>query len=192
MGILGTAICSLISYITLFEKPHAVKTVVAVLSFDGDIPGQIAEVIRGNDGMHDFGRLDYLHHGGDKRGNVVLTLLATILGASHVAAWNFSFPTRVDKIMWRVNSVITCVLLIGSWITLALVYFVGISVRCVCRTRHIIWDRASDTFMKGLLALIILLYVVPRMILAVLMIRLLFHIPPGAFKTSWADNLPDI
>lgn len=192
MGVLGTAVCSLVSYITLFQKPYAVKTVVAVLSVDGDIPGQIVDVLRENNEIRDSHRTGYSHRGRDTLATVVFTLLATVLGAFHVAAWNFSFPTELDKVMWRVNSVITCALMASVWILIALFRFVFVPVQHIFDTSHINWDQAIDAFMEVLFAPIFLLYVVSRMILAVLVIRFLFHIPPGAFQTSWADNLPHI
>lgn len=192
MSIFGTAVCSLVSYITLFEKPHAVKTAIAVLSFDGDMPSQIADVIQKNNNMGDHHDTDYSHRPSATLGYVVFTLLATVLGACHVAAWNFSFPTELDKIMWRVNSVNICALVIGSCLACALVDFVEVLVQCVFHEWHIRWHPGRDAFLKRVIALIFFLYAVTRVILAVLMVRFLFHIPPGAFKTSWADIIPHI
>jgi hypothetical protein len=191
MSIFGTAVCSLVSYVTHFEKPHAVKTAIAVLSFDGDIPSQIADVIQETDTHSSPNASDSLRFD-EALAFVVCALLATVLGAFHVAAWDFFFPTEIDRMMWRVSSVITCALPLGLWIVLFLFGFVALLVEGVLSVLRINWDAERDMFMKALVALVFLLYSIPRMILAVLMIRFLFYIPPGAFKTGWADNIPHI
>jgi len=54
-------------------------------------------------------------------------------------------------------------------------------------------DESHETDpMTWMTVLAILLYTISRMILAVLMIRFLFYIPPEAFLTSRAGNLPHI
>jgi hypothetical protein len=36
--------------------------------------------------------------------SVWLTLAVMVFGAIHLAAWNFSFPSKVERIMWRMSS----------------------------------------------------------------------------------------
>ncbi|SPQ23313.1 8b44b121-b50f-46f8-bd44-054ad29b38bc [Thermothielavioides terrestris] len=39
----------------------------------------------------------------------VLTFLTVSFGAIHLAAWNFSFPSRVEQILWRVSTIVAMV-----------------------------------------------------------------------------------
>jgi len=119
MSILGTAKCSLLSYFTIFGKPHTVKTATVVLSFDNDIPIPIINIIQ-SDGRLRGSRGTIKNRSSEGSGLSVVpiaifTLLATILGAFHVAARSFAFPSVADKIVWRVNSLITCAVVFGAY-----------------------------------------------------------------------------
>lgn len=53
MGIMGTAVCSLISYSMISQKPHAVKTATVVLTYKGDTPNHIANIIASDGKIRD-------------------------------------------------------------------------------------------------------------------------------------------
>lgn len=87
---LAHAFCAFVTYILWWHKPFNIHEPI-VLKFDF-VVGKNAKIDDAND-------------------NVVfssLTLFAIIFGATHVAAWNSSFPTAVERIMWRCAGLIVC------------------------------------------------------------------------------------
>lgn len=195
ISILGTAVCSLISYFALFEKPRNIETTVAVISFKGTIPNHITEILQSDDHMRRLrGTIFNEPHSENLPGTTAIlsfVLLATVLGAFHIAAWNFAFPTTTDRLIWRVNSVLTCALVLA--IFSAMIIFALFRGEYLCfPLSHIDWEYVSPKFHYGLRVLTMSMYIISRMILAVLMIRFLFYITPETFLASWADNLPHI
>jgi hypothetical protein len=200
MSILGTAICSLLSYLMLLRKPHAVKTATVLLSFDGDMPSHIAEIVETDSDMRGSrGTIKNTQRPSGPPGRksalwvplFTFTLLSAILGAFHIAAWNFTFPTETDKLIWRVNSIITCAVIPGVVAVVCIALLIDKALKVV--PRMLGWGSDwHDTLTGFTSGLGILLYIISRGILTVEMIRCLFYIPPEAFLTTWADNVPHI
>lgn len=197
MGTMGTAVCSLVSYSMLFQKPHAVKIAVVVLSFDGEVPSHVAEIIAGDaERRRRQGTISNTNTPALPPGKALpvftegglFALLAAILGAFHIAAWNFAFPTESDKLIWRANSIITSVLVVGFLVMKIIGWIVS---RLIMSRLGLVIDN-SEALGDALAGFASLIYIVSRAILAVEMIRFLLYIPPGAFLTTWADNIPHI
>jgi hypothetical protein len=200
MSILGTAICSLLSYFMLLRKPHAVKTATVLLSFDGDMPGHIALIVDSDSdkrGSRGTTKNTQRPSGPPGRKSALwvplfaFTLLSAVLGAFHVAAWDFAFPTETDRLIWRVNSIVTCALIAGVVAVVCITLLIDKALTAV--PRMLGWDSDwHDTFIGFASGLGTLLYIISRGVLTVEMIRCLFYIPSGAFLTTWADNVPHI
>ena len=99
-------------------------------------------------------------------------------GAIHCIAWDFSFPTHAELLMWRVSCVaitavpiyIPLVLPLGSWLTdldSTVLYFIPLS--------------------GGIL------YIVARAVTLVLAFTSLRDLPPGAYETvHWTTFIPHV
>ena len=99
-------------------------------------------------------------------------------GAIHCIAWDFSFPTHAELLMWRVSCVaitavpiyIPLVLPLGSWLTdldSTVLYFIPLS--------------------GGIL------YIVARAVTLVLAFTSLRDLPPGAYETMhWTTFIPHV
>lgn len=104
---------------------------------------------------------------------------AVILGVCHCLAWNFEFPTHIERILWRIASVsITGIM--------PIFYFLW------CLLSH--WsDKLNPHFEHFKLPLSWLsytFYIVARLYLLVAPFRELFFLPPRVFIATWSALFP--
>ena len=107
-----------------------------------------------------------------------------LLGGLHLIAWSFHFPTKAEKIAWRVASL---VLVAGP-----LVFF----------TAHAIFKLVSGLVGRNMLNdyvnqfmadVLVVLGVVARMLLVALMLASLRSLPPSAYHTvPWTGYIPHL
>ncbi|KIK61493.1 hypothetical protein GYMLUDRAFT_166351 [Collybiopsis luxurians FD-317 M1] len=104
---------------------------------------------------------------------------AILFGAIHCAAWTFAFPSAVERVCWRIASVIvTCV-------PLYMIFAVWNHMR-----RHS-FESESTVHYIGLVVSIA--YVLARLALIVLPLLALQDLPPLAFETvEWISFVPHI
>ncbi|PVH80741.1 hypothetical protein DL98DRAFT_515134 [Cadophora sp. DSE1049] len=104
-----------------------------------------------------------------------LILGSSIFGGIHCAAWNFSFPTGVERLLWRVTSCY-CVAYIFIWYGL----FVSSTLLGAPWFRR--WSvRAAAS-----------LYVLARFYLLVEVFRALAFLPPDAYTSTWSSSIPHV
>lgn len=104
---------------------------------------------------------------------LALTGTGLLLGAVHLAAWNFDFPTNAERILWRTNSLVVM-------FAPLLFTIVGIVLGRTGELRDLLWFS------------VIVVYVLARVSLLVESIRLLYFLPPEAFRSTWAGNAPHV
>ncbi|KUJ06827.1 uncharacterized protein LY89DRAFT_661410 [Mollisia scopiformis] len=102
-----------------------------------------------------------------------------VFGSLHCAAWNFDFPTPVERLLWRICSVITA----G---TLPLYY--GVLLYDI-HIKSLAIQRLPLVTIEVVLALG---YVMARLFLIVEVFRSLFFLPPSAFITTWSSQAPHV
>ena len=112
---------------------------------------------------------------------VCCLVLSISPGAIHIADWNFAFPTAVDTWLWRSSSIAST----GAGPAMLFIYLVVAMLNDVK-------DKIT-VYIRGLILVLGLTYAAARVIIVVLMIRLLFYLPPDAFQaTSWSMSIPHI
>lgn len=118
-----------------------------------------------------------------------------IFGAIHIAAWNFDFPTPIEREIWRIASILAvCIPPFAVLPHLALVwadkvsYFQGgiqsytrIDRRTVLALGFLAWGFAF-----------LMAYIVARLFLMVETFRSLGFLPPTAFVATWVSNIPSV
>jgi hypothetical protein len=140
------------------------------------VPEGILEAVNGND-------------------ESITVLLGTIIGGAvfggvHCIAWNFSFPTMTERLLWRIASILTTTLPMVSmpfnfyWLRLhgwssSIVKDIPVEVSQTSR------------FLVGtpLLALIAV-YIIARLFIMVEIFRSLLYLPPEAFADTWSGSFP--
>lgn len=101
---------------------------------------------------------------------------AVIFGSIHFFAWNFSFPTTIERDMWRASSIIMTALPPLGTIFVRFLHFEGFP------------QDAVDIAGRG----VSLLYGCARLLVCIEIFRSLIHLEPGVFMTTWTRNIPHI
>jgi hypothetical protein len=136
---------------------------------------------------------DAIHHGRDDRqlrlASSIVALGGVIFGGLHCLAWNSTFPTYAESVLWRVCAIATTVLPLTS----AMIYGSTKVLDIFSPKRRLYeidgaprmnlwWKRASVGFL--------LLYILVRLCLIVEMFRTLFYLPPDVYTNTWASEIP--
>ena len=109
----------------------------------------------------------------------------SLFGAVHFSAWNFEFPTMVEKIMWRVSCII-------------LVLMPPVSIFIYWMTLHIArrWgttDNKVNKLFKPLEYMFVPFYFFARVFLLIEVFRSLAYLPPSAFQeVEWPSAIPHV
>lgn len=114
-----------------------------------------------------------------------LILGGTIFGAIHVAAWDFVFPTLVEMKLWGAASIVCTTVPLFIVSTMIVIH---LTIEIV-ETKHLI--RIVYGLLLGLLFTVLwVLYFAARLFLLVEIFRSLCFLPPSAYITTWATNVP--
>jgi hypothetical protein len=110
---------------------------------------------------------------------VVEMIVAMVFGGIHCIAWSFSFPTRIEQILWRVSSIAT------------------VSTPFLILVLALVFDLLDlgvpEIFTLFLLILSPLIYVLSRLVLLILSFISLRSLPPSAFYTvRWTTFIPHV
>ena len=110
-----------------------------------------------------------------------------IFGGIHVAAWNFTFPTPVERLLWRISATyLVSIPLVGVFIY----WFVQHFTR---RSQTEETDNKADKVLRPIGRVAIPLYLLARMCLLVEVFRCLAFPPPSTFETvGWPSLIPHI
>lgn len=115
-----------------------------------------------------------------------LLIGSLIFGAIHITAWNFDFPTSMERMIWRVTS-IYCT-------SSGFLFIIMVVCSGILRNFRIISDgvplnKNIDRFFR----LICFGYLVARLFMIVEIFRTLFFLPPSAYIATWASsNVPHV
>jgi hypothetical protein len=104
---------------------------------------------------------------------------AVILGLCHCLAWNFEFPTPIERVLWRIaSSSITGIMPTFYFLWFLLSYW----------SNHL--KSTYYHFRIPLTWLSYTIYTVARLYLLVAPFRELFFLPPEAFIATWSVSFP--
>ena len=113
---------------------------------------------------------------------LVAGIITSIFGALHCIAWQFSFPSVQEQMLWRASSIITTAIPV----LLASLFIYDF--------KH---QPAFGSTWMGLIAALVgifllVLFLAARLFILVEVFRSLGFQPPGAFQSTWTANLPHI
>ena len=122
------AVCAVVTYCFSWNKPQDVKTATTILiprrlsdKEERDImalqPEELLVLLAGTATETRGAQFKRIHNGCIELSDSIvqpvsvwLTLAVMVFGAIHLAAWNFAFPSKVERIMWRMSSTAITVL----------------------------------------------------------------------------------
>jgi hypothetical protein len=127
---------------------------------------------------------------------VMVLALPLVYGSVHLAAWNFEFPTHVEKIMWKV----ACVLVAGGIPGLALTFFLrgiveklGTWVLSRFSRLHGLFSGVVEFCSAVLTGVIATLYFGARVFIIIESFISVRKLPLGVYITvDWADYIPHL
>ncbi|KAL6713168.1 hypothetical protein ACLMJK_009289 [Lecanora helva] len=187
---LAFAVCTLVMYVLLWFKPQDMRTPLYIkacrrfnakecveLASKGPIELCVSDFHQGisNSSIHSPFIVLALGSG----------VGSLIFGGVHCAAWNLSFPTTTERLLWRVASVATAVLpLIGVGN--------GTILHSLIAKMSMRWTTKYDACLAWSQHTLGLLYVLARLYITVEIFLSLRFLDPGVYSTRWVDNLPHI
>lgn len=183
---LAYATSALVIYVLLWEKPQVVRfmgKVVAERFAEGDEVCRLADLGPGYFGppRKSVWMNSTANKFVDSRQSIYYSVLgAIVFGSVHLFAWNFTFPTPVERLTWRVCSSLT----IGLPF---LILLTGLALNIIDEKIYVP-TLLFDFFLGG----IFFIYVLARLFIMVEVFRSLGFLPVDAFRATWATNVPHI
>lgn len=107
------------------------------------------------------------------------TIAGIIFGGIHCAAWNYDFPTPVERLLWRIASV---------WTATILPVFYSLLLADI----HFRYLSFLQRILPALEFILAFAYFVARLYLLVEVFRSLFFLPPSAFVNTWTSHIPHV
>lgn len=120
---------------------------------------------------------------------------AVIFGAPQLAAWYFVFPTPVERVLWRIAAIMTVFLPpMGTLIVIAYRQLYNHVAKHSIKVGEPPGDFQARCLksVSKLILVFALPYLLARLYIFVEVFRCLCYLPPEAFLTTWATNVPHI
>ena len=208
ISVIAFAACTVLTYAFSWSKPQNVT--VANLASDRTIPREQIKAVENKNHGASWSQNLFLERNMDifkpipndaefdlLPGSKILTLMdfgvavaGTIFGAVHLIAWNFHFPSYVEHLLWKIACVYLAAALpfcyINAFIFEKLGWLEGTFENSGALSSEMEW------FMKVVVSLPILSYILARLCLMVLIFRCLFFLDPETFITTWAREVPHL
>ncbi|KAF8860663.1 hypothetical protein BDZ45DRAFT_304592 [Acephala macrosclerotiorum] len=106
-----------------------------------------------------------------------------VFGSIHIVAWNFIFPTIIERTLWRIAS-IQCTTIPLAFLV---VIFLGAYVDNQMPDQEII-----PVVLGIILFILAIVYIAARLFLLVEIFRTLCFLPPSAYMATWTTNIPHV
>ena len=109
----------------------------------------------------------------------------TLFGTIHFIAWNFEFPTPIERILWRMS----CCVLISIPLLGTAMYFMTIhNARRDSET-----DTKTNALLRPFITICVVMYLLARLYLMTEVFRSLAYAPPSTFhEIIWPSAIPHI
>jgi hypothetical protein len=200
----GFAALTFLTYLLWWEKPQAVRSVTelslsetapdfeALAEFLNDRRFGINDMVVVVDGatrkLKDNEPMPNQTISFDKNFDITFilgfVLGGIILGCVESTAWKFDFPTSIELLLWRISSL----LIIAAFPLLYTIAATILWLTSAWKGMYIIIDRVLKV--AGYITLAIFSFT--RLFILFETLYSLFHLPPGAFISTWSSNIPHI
>nr|OQO22422.1 hypothetical protein B0A51_13240 [Rachicladosporium sp. CCFEE 5018] len=169
--------CSIFTYSLYLYKPQGATIVAMVAHCDTKLPEPLSLVLKGElvstrtSILQPIGNGDHPPGVAGGLGAELMLLTSALFGAVHLAAWDSTFPSTIERWIWRVAAMITMLALAPAWL----------------------WSSLDDTGTRDKSTMLIMpmvVYPLARLVLIVEMFRSLAYLPPDAFIATWTSNVP--
>lgn len=199
LAVIAFSTCALLIYILNWSKPKGVSIPFTILSYEGPIPTPLLEFMNKDLDRSSMLNIilnkpsasltsgapipnDTIYPSPDEEEAWLIGFEfgSIVFGCIHVAAWNFTFPTHLEQILWWSTSIwCTVFVLIYTLIPYCGMICCG-DFRRIATPRKLAWGAAPLFF----------LYALARCFLMVEIFRSLCFLPPDAFIATVMENVP--
>jgi hypothetical protein len=182
---LAFAVTSIITYALLYSRPKDVKTIREVCAIRYPTPAELAQLAAlGPDSLFtsrsDISISNTSSH--SRTGNDFTSCAAAMLvvfGGIHLLAWNYEFPTQVERRFWQASAIVTLA-------TLPLMVLVLVITEITWFASHF---GNLHLYVNVVLTVV---FIAARLFILVEVVRSLAFQPPETFRTTWAANVPHV
>lgn len=216
---LAIVACTLVEYILWWKKPFDVHTPI-IINLATVYTGHILEpghLLQENEILMCKRSSDVDQLASNRRPNLnpftlwnvdrayFMIFVALVFGACHLIAWNWSFPSRAEQMLWRIAS-IACAVLPAIFCTIQVLRGPGPETgrtqrRSRSKTTKNVFHTPHKQVYEGaqtnqhaigfILGLLILFYILCRLYLLVEIFAGLRSMPQGVYATiQWSQYLP--
>lgn len=193
VSVIAFAVCAFLIYACHWSSPKDVSVPITFLQWGGPIPPTITNIITSANTDYisasskaEIGQKPFSNHyptvNLDSRHATAVVLGAFFFGAPHIFAWNFTFPTPTERIIWRAASLYCS--LIGLIVLLVVLLLVVLDTLLGSS------DRRDSIAFNILLYGMVGIYILARLFMIVEMFRTLLFLPPDAYIATWTANVP--
>lgn len=187
---IAIAACSIITYLMQLFRPRDVSTPTTIHAQRGPTLAELKKIALVGPAYAWRGRPYYAMPNNAANKNLAApgTIIGgVVVGAIHVAAWNFEFPTEIERDLWRAASLVTAVFPIAVPLLGALVDFFLFPSPSAKPYEPLdsVWSRTG-------LAVSVIVYVVSRLFLIVESLRCLYFLSPAVYTSTLASEVPHV
>ena len=196
IGTIAIATCMLWIHIALWHKPQNASTAIILPALRLPTPSEMREIASASKttpagefelrhGVHAVWRLRvmYMGTGYGPVGDLFVVLTGVVLGAIHLFAWGYEFPSSMESTMWKIAAGVATGFPLVVYVPLNFIGRVGVD-----KTTY-----SMLTINPGWYAVCLAVaapYLLARTYLMVEMVRSLYFLPPSAFRATWANEAP--
>jgi hypothetical protein len=200
ISVIAFSVCALLIYLCYWSSPKDVSVPITFLHWEGPIPPTITRVImevierrdpdlvnessKDNKGQTPFSN-DFRYSSRASSSILPLTFAFGVLlfGAPHLLAWNLTFPTPIERVIWRVASLYCSLLGLVLYSTDKLLRSLHTYISISRRKR---WETTV-----GFVEFVSIAgYVLARLFLIVETFRTILFLPPSAYIATWTSSVP--
>jgi len=185
------SVCSVVTYALIWHKPKDVEVRMSLKASRFPTVDEIIQLaargpirwfLSGKNLIRMHENVIHCQPRGSLRYNDLQMFLGSgagslLFGSLHLLAWNFAFPTSIEKLLWRVAAIVT------TTIPTMFIFIMAINRRPEVGTG--VAARTCTYFAVITLTL-------ARLFLTVEVIRSLLFLPPRTFIATWSSNIPHI
>ena len=207
LAVTAFSFCAIITYLLLLKKPQGVQVPTRPVNCtqavhhdpDYDHPLSCEEwILRNNKKKgrryapaftpwyasrpHDHISNDLIEENGSGEFFLGFAFGTVVFGAIHVAGWNLVFHDDIEQLLWRIASLYITALPLAPY-----VFILPLAIPCVERRFP------EEYFMSRIVPVLLAsTYIAVRLFLVVEYFRTLFFLPPDAYISTWASNIPHV
>ncbi len=216
IGTVAFASCAIIIYILNWSKPKSVGVPLTLLSYPGPFPGEVMQALgppQSNQTALSFSWQFYgfpeafnsrvresplLNHHSYRSGDHVsfygvfyLIFISGLFGGIHFAGLNSTFPSDMERTMWRVASAVCTGIIVIYISAIVIAVLCWAFLKCVM-SWIVDLDFVPYFIPKAINYFTLGLYIIAHLFLIMELFRCLFFLPPSAFVATWVSSIPHV